>query len=157
MAKRIWLIRHGKSSRPFGAIDHQRPLSERASGDAALIGDWLNDEPSLFVSSSARRALDTAAAIAGNRPVRSDERLYDASEAEFLAVVEATLASANDVAFVGHNPTITNLLNRLAGRIVADNVPTLGVASFERHDSRSSADAWRLLHYVWPKRLRQAR
>lgn len=156
MAQRIWLIRHGKSSRPVGVIDHQRPLAKRASGDAELVGQWLGDGPGLFVASSARRARETAALIAGDRPVRTDERLYDASETEFLAVVEEVLASSEAVAFVGHNPTITYLVNRLAGRIVADNVPTLGVASFEQAGGRSSTARWRLLDYAAPKLLRQA-
>lgn len=154
MAQRIWLIRHGKSSRPVGVIDHQRPLAKRASGDAELVGKWLGDGPRLFVASSARRAWETAALIAGDRPVHADERLYDASETEFLAVVEETLASAEAVAFVGHNPTITNLVNRLAGHVVADNVPTLGVASFKQ--AGESRAGWQLVDYAAPKLLRQS-
>ena len=157
MAQRIWLIRHGKSSRPVGVVDHQRPLAKRASGDGDLIGEWLGSGPRLFVASSARRAQETAALIAGDRPVRTDERLYDGSETEFLEVVEETLASAEAVAFVGHNPTITNLVNRLAGRVVTDNVPTFGVALFEHAGGKSRTARWQFLDYAAPKLLRQPR
>ena len=151
MAQRIWLIRHGKSARPFGVVDHQRPLSARASTDAAAIRGWLKDAPQLYVSSSAKRATETAALLAGERRVETCPALYHASAAEFLDVVEAMLGQANDIAFIGHNPTTTLLVNTLAKRHVTDNVPTLGVAAFERGDA---AQAWRLADYVAPKQLR---
>lgn len=154
MAQRIWLIRHGKSSRPVGVIDHERPLSARASNDAALIRAWLRPRPAVFVASTARRAVETAELLAGERPVHLDEALYQAGEEEFLAVVEAKLETAVDVAFVAHNPTITGLVNELAGRVVADSVPTLGVAAFLRGDGERK---WRLADYVAPKQLRQSR
>ena len=153
MAQRIWLIRHGKSSRPFGMVDHERPLSGRASDDGNLIRDWLGDEPRLFVTSTARRAHETAQLIAGEHPVRAHEDLYHATAEEFLRVVEETLAGDERVAFVGHNPTITDLVNQLAGRAVTDNVPTLGVAVFERKPSAKSS-RWKLTDYVTPKQLR---
>ena len=151
MAQRIWLMRHGKSSRPFGVVDHERPLSKRGREDAALTRDWLADAPRLFVASTAKRALETASLLAGQRPVVTHPALYEASGREFLAVVEEMLAQCNRVAFVGHNPTTTHLINSLAGRRVADSVPTLGVAAFGR---AKPADDWTLAAYVVPKALR---
>lgn len=151
MAQRIWLIRHGKSSRPFGVIDHQRPLAPRAGADGELIRRWLRDAPTLYVASSARRALQTAEMIAGGRSVALREELYHASAGEFLDIVEETLADADSAAFVGHNPAVTDLVNQLAGRALADNVPTLGTAAFERAGSH---EPWRLVAYVAPKTLR---
>lgn len=147
--QRIWLVRHGKSSRPFGVVDHQRPLAKRANADAASIRRWLAQAPALFVPSTALRAVKTAQLIAGDRPVEPNPSLYLASPAEFLAVVEDTLAQSASAAFVGHNPTVTQLVNRLARRIVSDSVPTLGVAAFERGD-----EGWRLVAYVTPKQFR---
>lgn len=149
--QRIWLIRHGKSSRPVGVLDHERPLSARASADAALIRAWLGEAPKVYVTSTARRAVDTAALLAGEQPVNPHEALYQASEVEFLGVVEEALEAAASVAFVAHNPTVTNLVNQLAGRVVADSVPTLGVGEFHRGDSEG---AWQLSRYVAPKQLR---
>ena len=149
MAKRIWIIRHGKSSRPFGVIDHKRPLANRACNDAALIRRHLGNEPALYVSSTALRAMETAKMLAGKRAIQPSEQLYEATTTEFLAVVEEFLSTSNDVAFIAHNPAATALVNHLAGRDLTDNVPTLGVACFERRKSR-----WRLLTYVTPKELR---
>ena len=151
MAQRIWLIRHGKSSRPFGVIDHVRPLAPRASADATLIRRWLRDAPKLYVTSTARRAWETAELIAGERPISPREDLYHASAREFLEVIEETLADTDNAAFIAHNPTVTDLVNQLSGPTLTDNVPTLGVAVFEREDS---AQPWRLADYVYPKKLR---
>ena len=52
---------------------------------------------------------------------------------------------------MAHNPTITDLVNHLAERTVTDNVPTLGVAVFER---KTSGKRWALVDYVTPKQLR---
>ncbi len=149
MAQRIWLIRHGKSARPFGVIDHQRPLAKRASNDAELVRDHLGDQPKLFVASTARRAMETAQMLAGEHPVQPSEELYQASVSEFMAVVEDMLETSDHVAFVAHNPVVTAFVNNLAGHDLTDNVPTLGVASFERRKS-----GWRLVDYVTPKELR---
>ncbi len=149
MAKRIWIIRHGKSSRPFGVIDHKRPLAKRASNDAVVIRRHLGDEPAMYVSSTALRAMETASMLAGKTPIEPSEQLYEATTDEFMAVVDELLGTSNHVAFVGHNPAVTALVNRLAGCDLTDNVPTLGVACFGRRKSR-----WRLLSYVTPKELR---
>ena len=149
MARRIWIIRHGKSSRPFGVIDHKRPLAKRASTDAVRIRRHLRNEPALYVSSTALRAMETARMLAGKREIQPSEQLYEATTDEFMAVVDEFLSTSNDVAFVAHNPAVTALVNQLAGRDLTDNVPTLGLASFERRKSR-----WSLLNYVTPKELR---
>ena len=156
MAHRIWLIRHGKSSRPFGVVDHQRPLSGRANNDAALIRDWLDGAPSLFVASTARRAVETAELLARQTPVRKHEELYHGTPSDYLGVIEQTLAESDRVACVGHNPTVTDLVNELAGRVLTDNVPTLGAALFERSapKGKSQGERWRLVDYVSPKGLR---
>ena len=154
VAQRIWLIRHGKSSRPFGMVDHERPLSERATGDAALIRKWLGERPRLFVTSTARRARATAELIAGERPVTTHEELYHATPTEFLRVVEEVMENTDSAAFVAHNPAITDLVNALAGRAVTDNVSTLGVAVFERKPGGTNPP-WKLVDYVAPKQLRR--
>ena len=151
MTQRIWLIRHGKSVRPFGTIDHQRPLAARASADAAAVRDWLNDAPQMYVTSTAKRAQKTAEMIAGNRSMVPRDELYHVDESTFLDIIEETLADVDSAAFVAHNPTVTDLVNRLASRTVTDNVPTLGVAAFEREYPTAS---WRLVAYITPKEIR---
>lgn len=99
--------------------------------------------------STARRAVDTARLIAGGTPVHPRPDLYVASPSEFLDVVEDELVDGDRVAFVGHNPAVTTLVNHLAGSTLTDNVPTLGVAEFVREQG-----SWTLADYVTPKALR---
>lgn len=156
MTRRIWIIRHGKSGRPFGVIDHKRPLTKRAWTDAEIIGRHLASGPTLFVASTALRAMATAELVAGGVPVQASESLYQASTSEFFDVVAEVAQAADNVAFVGHNPAVTSVVNRLAGRRVTDNVPTLGVAAF-RADSDADVSvpaAWQLVTYVTPKSMR---
>lgn len=149
--RQMWVIRHGKSARPFGVLDQNRPLAKRASEDGVLIRDWLDAGPTLFVPSSAARAVQTAELLADGAPVEPNPDLYVASPSEFLRVIDDTVAGYGDerVAFIGHNPTVTTLVNDLAGRVVTDSVPTLGAAAFGSVDGR-----WQLLDYVTPKQLR---
>ena len=151
MNQRVWVIRHGKSARPFGVLDQHRPLARRASEDGALIRDWLQSGPGLFVPSVARRAVETAELLAGDAAIQPSADLYTASASEFMRVIEDTVAEqrGEHVAFIGHNPTVTALVNYLAGRAITDSMPTLGVAAFESVDGR-----WQLLDYVTPKELR---
>ena len=151
MDRRIWVIRHGKSARPFGVLDQNRPLAKRASEDAALIGGWLDGGATMFVPSAAARAVQTAELLADGVPVVPNPDLYVASPSEFQRVIEDTVAGYGDerVAFVGHNPTVTSLVNDLAGRVVSDSMPTLAAAAFGAVDGR-----WQLLDYVTPKELR---
>lgn len=153
MPQRIWIIRHGKSSRPFGVIDHKRPLAKRAGNDASLIRSHLDGAPELYVASSALRAMETARLVAGGERVQSSEPLYQASAGEFMAVIDDVLRGTDRVAFVGHNPAVTVLVNELAGKAVTDNVPTLGVAAFKR-TSKGSKGKWQLVDYATPKSLR---
>ena len=147
----IWLIRHGKSSRPFGVVDHQRPLAGRAASDAQRVRRYLADAPQRYVPSTALRAVETAQLLAGECPIEAHCDLYQASVEEFLAVIDEVVAACDAAAFVAHNPTVTLLINHLAGRRVTDNVPTLGVAAFARE---STGGEWQLQDYRVPKALR---
>ena len=152
MTNRIWLIRHGKSARPFGVLDQSRPLARRANEDAALIRDWLESGPTLFVPSVARRAVETAELLAADVPIDPRAELYVASASEFLDTIVDTIDGSDDpvrAAFIGHNPTVTTLVNLLAGRTVTDSFPTLGVAMFDYDEER-----WTLIDYITPKELR---
>ena len=67
MSKRILFSRHAKSS--WGNLessDHDRSLSQRGIDSAHLMGSRLLDNnmiPDFFISSSAKRALDTCKII----------------------------------------------------------------------------------------------
>ena len=66
--KTLFLVRHAKSSRDDPTLpDKDRPLNERGMRDASRVGEQLakrGAKPDLILSSSARRALTRAEAVA---------------------------------------------------------------------------------------------
>ena len=145
MAKRLTIIRHAKSSWENPDFDdHDRPLNRRGLRNAPEMGarlakrNWL---PDLFLASTARRARDTVALIAGKvgyaeERIVFDDRLYLAEPGKWRGVIDTLAAEATHVASVGHNPGVTELANRFSGEYI-DNVPTCGLI-----DMRFEVDAW---------------
>jgi broad specificity phosphatase PhoE len=99
--RRLLLVRHGvtdwnREGRFQGHLDP--PLSEEGRLEARLLAERLTGTeggPALIVSSSLRRALDTAEAIAAGGPghgVRADERLREIGQGEWEGRTHAELA-----------------------------------------------------------------
>lgn len=132
----LLLLRHAKSSWDSPSLtDHERPLNARGRRDAPRMGRLLLSRgltPDLIVSSSARRALETAQAVAMaaglERNPRVARTLYHASPATFLDVVRQLPRQARRVLMVGHNPSIENLVELLAGAY--HRMPTGALAHF---------------------------
>lgn len=133
--RKLTLIRHAKSSWSFSGLDDRdRPLNRRGQRDAPLMGRVLAGRgfhPDLFCTSPALRALRTAETIAQaaaypESRIVLDPRLYHAGSADLLKLLKAMDDAQAWVAWVGHNPDLTDLVNRLA-REKIDNVPTCGV------------------------------
>ena len=135
--RRLSLLRHGKSSwdNP-GLADHDRPLNSRGKRDAPAMGKLLHTRgfrPQLIISSTANRARTTAALVAAElgidtNQIRETEALYLASPAEMLAVADQLAGDKRDILLVGHNPGMTSLANR-ASDARLDNLPTCGIIS----------------------------
>ena len=66
--KTLLLLRHAKSSWKVPDLsDHDRPLNRRGKKDAPKMGRLLKEKelvPDLVIDSTARRAKDTASAVA---------------------------------------------------------------------------------------------
>ncbi len=138
----VVLLRHAKSARPAGVADFDRPLSDRGVADALAAGVWLRDtvgRPALVVCSPARRAAQTAERIvAAYRddppPIRSEQRLYEATVADVLAALTESAGSAGTggpVAVVGHNPSVSAALGVLTGERL--QLRTCGIAVIGVH------------------------
>jgi phosphohistidine phosphatase len=128
MARELWLLRHAKSAWDSGATcDFDRPLSPRGQYEAARLGRWMNSSglrPDLVLSSSARRAYETALSVSaalGLDPAAIEFRgsLYEASAAALHQALHALPAASQHVLLVGHNPGLEVLLEQLCGELVA--------------------------------------
>jgi phosphohistidine phosphatase len=139
--KKLYLIRHAKSSWDDPEMDDfVRPLNDRGKKDTPRMGKRLKEKgitPDLMISSPATRALDTCTAIAKaldypQEKIKTDKRLYHASEEELLKVVQELKDRPKDeeetVLLFGHNPGLTNFVNELLRENIA-NIPTCGIVA----------------------------
>jgi phosphohistidine phosphatase len=148
--RRLLLVRHAKTEQ--GAPDPPRRLTDRGRRDAAEIGRWIAAQdlvPDLVVVSPAARARQTWE-LAGPQlptapPVTVDERIYDNTVEDLVAVVRQTQDSVQTVALVGHNPSIEALTSLWVGGGSAaktrEDFPTGSVAVFSIDGSWADADA----------------
>lgn len=151
--KTLTLLRHAKSSwdDPVGR-DFDRPLNARGRRAAVTVGRHLRGEGAMFdhlVASPAVRVAETLDAFGsgyGRLPeLVEDRRIYLASAATLLEVVQELPAYATCVLMVGHNPGLEDLVLMLVPDgteglrdAVEEKYPTASVAEL-----RFAVDDWR--------------
>jgi phosphohistidine phosphatase len=155
--KSLTLFRHAKTERDSTTgRDFDRRLIERGQQDARSMGQEMRTlglDFDLVVASPAARAAETAE-LAGLTP-RYDERIYDASTGELLAIVQGAPEEVGRLALVGHNPGFERLASRLIGQDV--EMPTGSVVEIGipvDHWADVGDAKGRLIRFVRPKELR---
>ncbi|POX38424.1 phosphohistidine phosphatase [Streptomyces sp. Ru73] len=145
--RRIVLLRHAKAEWSQES-DHERPLAERGRRDAPAAGRWLAGagiNPGLTLCSTALRTRETWKLCVHELPRRPktvyEDRLYEASLGELIAVVNEVPDDVDDLLLVGHNPGMHALADALSGeadgelltRMNRSGFPTasLAVVAFE--------------------------
>ena len=120
--RQLLLLRHAKSSRDDPRLpDHARPLNPRGLRAAQSIREvlaGLDLRPDLVLVSSARRTLQTVAALEPWHPAPAVEpldALYLASAPDLLATLQHGARDAGCVLLVGHNPGLHELALLLSG------------------------------------------
>ncbi|HYY11715.1 MAG TPA: histidine phosphatase family protein [Kineosporiaceae bacterium] len=154
--RRLVLVRHAKSARPIGVPDHDRPLAGRGRRDAQAAGRWFRTEgprPDLGLCSTAARARQTWEIVCRSLPpvpTRLSPELYGADADELLDLVAQVPASVGTLVVVGHEPTASITVLRLAAKrsergaleALAEKYPTTGIAVLRfGGDWTSAADA----------------
>ncbi|MFK0238194.1 SixA phosphatase family protein [Streptomyces vinaceus] len=134
--RRVVLLRHAKAERSDGE-DRERPLAERGRKDAPAAGRWLAEagiSPDLALCSTALRCRETwklAQAELAERPrTVHEERVYDASISELIALLNETDDEVKDLLVVGHNPGLHALADALAERGEGDLVARMNRSGF---------------------------
>ena len=134
--KKLILVRHAKSSWDDPSLsDRERPLNKRGKRNAPVMGERLaasGHRPGLVISSPANRARTTAGIVAGALGIEADDLvidddLYFTGAAGMLGVLERVDDGFDSVMMVGHNPTMTHLVNSLS-RAGLYNMPTCAIA-----------------------------
>jgi phosphohistidine phosphatase len=148
MEKRLYIIRHGKSSWDEAGIDDiDRPLAPRGHRNADAMARRLKEAgtvPEMIFTSPANRALNTAQIMShvwGLQPasMQIHDELYMAYEEEIDDVIARAPDTVSDLAIFGHNPDFTLYANRFLEEPL-DNLPTSGVVivTFE-------CDSWKAI------------
>ena len=132
----IVLLRHAKADWP-SVPDHERPLADRGRLDAPAAGRRLADDgvtPDLVLCSTATRTRETWKLAAHELPHRPktvyEERLYEATLGELLALLGETPDDVGSVLLVGHNPGMHALAEALAGSAEPDALERMTAGSF---------------------------
>ena len=168
--RRLLLLRHAKAAHPTGGGDRERALVERGRRDAQRVGAFLAEAdliPDLTIHSGAERARQTAAIVVNAWPraneARTEPGLYEAAAAGLYAIVRALPDAAPSVMLIGHNPSLADLADHLAGSGATSDVarmaakfPTAGLAVLEFDIDRwrdAAPGSARLARFVTPESL----
>lgn len=134
--RRIILFRHAKADWPQ-VTDHERPLAERGRLDAAEAGRRLADTGialDLALCSTSTRTRETWKLAVHEFPQRPktvyEERIYDASPGELIALLNETPDDVRDAVLIGHNPGVQSLADILPGAADGDARDRLGRRGF---------------------------
>ena len=143
MVKRVWVLRHAKSSWDDpGLVDHDRPLAPRGRRAAKSVARWVADNgvrPGLVLCSTALRAqstLDLVVDALGAPEVEIEDGLYHTSATDLLERLRALPTDIADVLVIGHNPALHELACVIAPP-GPEAFPTGALAEL-----RLSIDAW---------------
>ena len=164
--RRIVLLRHAKAEWSQDS-DHERPLAERGRKDAPVAGRKLADSGidfDLALCSTAVRTRETWKLAVHELPHRPrtvyEERLYDASLGELIAVFNETPDEVRDLLVIGHNPGMHAAVDGLSGsatgdalaRVARDGFPTAayGVVEFSGSWKSLELGAGKLVEYWTP-------
>ncbi|MFE9864430.1 SixA phosphatase family protein [Streptomyces sp. NPDC005506] len=143
--RRIVLLRHAKAEWSQDS-DHERPLAERGRKDAPVAGRKLVDSGiviDLALCSTAVRTRETWKLAVHEMPHRPrtvyEERLYEASLGELIALLNETSDDVQNLLLIGHNPGMHAVADALAGsaegetmaRMTRGGFPTAAFAVIE--------------------------
>ncbi|MEU1352191.1 SixA phosphatase family protein [Streptomyces sp. NPDC005775] len=124
--RRIVLLRHAKAEWSQDS-DHERPLAERGRKDAPVAGRKLADSGIVFdlaLCSTAVRTRETWKLAVHEMPERPrtvyEERLYEASLGELIALINETPDEVRDLLVIGHNPGMHAVADALSGAAEGD-------------------------------------
>jgi phosphohistidine phosphatase len=134
--KKLIFVRHGRAEEPTSMIpDFERSLTTRGKNISEQMATILKNkekDPGIFISSPAFRALETAlvfARVFGMNPeaIILKNLLYNrATLNSFSEIIEKVTDDINTIIFFGHNPSFTEIPDRLS-KDGCDFLPKSGI------------------------------
>jgi phosphohistidine phosphatase len=134
--KTIYVVRHAKSSWKIDMPDEKRPLMEKGKHRTKKVIDYLQENKikvDYIITSPAVRAHETAKILAHGlkfpvENIKVDPQIYHADGESILDQFYDLPDRFDSVMIVGHNPSLTNLVNYFLTPPI-DNLPTSGIVS----------------------------
>tara|TARA_B100001142_G_scaffold26074_1_gene23650 strand:- start:5431 stop:5916 length:486 start_codon:yes stop_codon:yes gene_type:complete len=160
--KRLILVRHAKSSLNQPLVsDHQRILNESGHNESKLIGQYLfNNQytPSHIISSTATRTIETANIIIEQlklkNKIEKQSLIYSDSFLNILNLINNVKKQYKCIMLVGHNPTITQLINHITN-VKINHMPTCGMGIIDFDVTWNSiTENGKLVDFIWPDKLK---
>jgi phosphohistidine phosphatase len=159
--KRLYVVRHAKASWSNNVFpDYNRPLESQGKSDIKKLSLYLkskNYTPEYILTSAAKRTLETSNIISSVLfdniipPLKKDPLIYEASEKAFLKIISSIDSKYNSLMIVGHNPTITSLINKVSDAFI-DHVPTSGIAVIDFEQLNwINLNSGKLIEFIYPK------
>jgi len=137
--KTLYILRHAKSSWKSPELtDEQRPLLEKGKKRTRKTIEYMLKKgivPEVIVSSHAIRAQETARIVAygikfPQQEITYSHNLYNCEADGIFNELYAYGDEINSVLIVGHNPALTNFINKFFDPPV-DYLPTSGLAAIK--------------------------
>ncbi len=157
-SREIILVRHAHAETGTpGEDDLGRALSLRGEAEADAAGAWLKKHgaaPTRVLCSSAARSRQTCERILaalGYTEVRSEPRIYEATPAVLLRVLDDH-SEAVSVMLVGHNPGLETLV-ALMTEGASDSgrgIPPAGVVWMTLPEGSIEPGTAEVRHFWWP-------
>lgn len=120
--KTLYLLRHAQALPSSAAVgDFDRVLSPKGIEDAKKLGEVLKQRETsinLIKCSSAKRTQQTTETVLSgfeqNIHTEYSKSIYNANVSDLFAMIQDTDDKVESLMIVGHNPTIYELVSRLA-------------------------------------------
>ncbi len=158
--KRIYFIRHGKSSWKENVSDFDRPLAKRGEEAAELMGNYLQKKYGsrkiAAFSSAANRAKSTLQIVSKHFSFSQKEwkeELYTFNSITLQHQIHKFNNALDEVALFGHNPAFEVLVAQFTeAQFYKFPTCALAVVEFEKEDWKRCQKGT-LIDYVVPKEL----
>lgn len=160
--KRLYLIRHAKSSWKYHVDDLHRPLKKRGVTDALLVAEYtkyLFQPPDKIICSPSKRTEQTAKVFLKHwkmdvNTIEFNSKVYDFSGPNLIKTIRECNDLVNNLMIFAHNFAVTDFVNTF-GTLDVASVPTCGFVTID-----FEIDSWKNLKpgitvfKVFPKDLK---
>ena len=133
--KKLYIVRHAKTSWKPGVEDFDRTLKKKGKLKAPFMAEKLMSRGAKIekiIASSANRTTKTAELFAEKIGIETSEitftkELYLASPKTIIQLIHSVPDEINELMIVAHNPGVTQTVNFLASEHF-ENIPTSGIS-----------------------------